>query len=152
MKRTELKRTGMKQKKRRSMRRSSPTNSKPHEDLKVRKEYRDSHPNCLLCGDTTHEIHHIRRGCLRVDHPANLAALCWGCHTRVHDAKSVYAPMTIEILYRKLLMKEFDRVALDAIGKPFIAGWLAQHRPGAVSAALSHAWFRLTEECGKADS
>lgn len=150
MKRSELKRTPFRRKRQKPMARRSKTNSRPHANKSIREQYRREHPRCLLCSNPTDEIHHIRRGCLRVDHPANLAALCWEHHQAVHDPKSVYAAMTIEILYRKLLIGEFDLVALDAIGKPLIAGWLDRHRPGACNPELCHQWFRLVEECKRA--
>lgn len=143
-----MKRTGIKRGTKRLAYRSK-KNSRPHENLAVCEQYRQEHPRCLLCQRSAEHIHHIRRGCLRADVPANLAALCGHCHGLVHDPSSQYAAMTIEVLYRKLLIGEFNPAALDALGGERIAGWLERHKPGAVSASLVHYWFRLSEECGK---
>lgn len=145
MKRTPSKRTG--EIERKPMRRGPSQNSQPHRDKDVTCAYADSHPFCLLCGDPTECLHHIRRGTgFRVDHPANLAALCWDCHEDVHSPKSVFAEKTIEILHMKWVLGEFDPAAWDAIGGPFIEGWLAMHEPE-VGTDVWRLWDRLVSAC-----
>lgn len=147
MKRTQIiRRTSMPRGKSR-LRHRSPTNSRPHENLAARNEYRQSHSRCLLCGGSAEHIHHVFGGNrARIDVAANLAALCSTCHRRMHEQPSAGR---IECLYRKQLIGEFDPAAIDAIGGERIAGWLSRHRPGAASGWLCHAWFRLSEECEK---
>ncbi len=131
---------------RKPMKRGPSKNSQPHRSKSVYNAYADSHPTCLLCGDPTAAIHHIRRGTMRVDVAANLAALCGDCHDEVHSSESKFAPMTIKILYKKLLCGEFDQSALDRLGTPLMEGWLAKYRPD-VNGPLIGYWLLLVEAC-----
>jgi hypothetical protein len=135
VKRSELKRKtplprGTSQmKQRKPIAKRSKSNSRPHENLPLREQYRRDHPRCLLCNQPADEIHHIRRGCLRVDVLVNLAALCWEHHQETHSPKSVYDVMTIRIVHAKWLLGEFEVAAWDAIGTPLFAGWLSRNEP-----------------------
>lgn len=137
MKRTELKRS------RKPLRKRSVKNSQPHRSQSVVSEYRDSHPTCLLCGNDAQHIHHIFGGAgMRIDTPANLAALCVRCHADCHTW-----PVNgkLDCLWRKLRRNEFNAVELDAMGGERIAGWLARNKPA--GGALLAMWAQLVDVC-----
>ena len=99
----------------------SKTNSKPNEDLMLRWKYAATHPTCLLCGNTTEQVHHVRRGCRRVDSLGNLAALCFGCHMVDGHGKED-AVLTIRCLFAKVKLREFCEADWNEIGTPYLAG------------------------------
>lgn len=53
--------------------------------------------------------------------------------------------MTIKILDKKRECGEYDPLALNAIGKPYMVGWLDQHKPA--TGVLLSMWFQLVKEC-----
>lgn len=55
---------------------------------RTRRVFLDEHPECWQCGQPSTVAHHVvpkERG--GSDEPANLAALCRGCHERLHGRK-----------------------------------------------------------------
>ena len=137
MRRTELKRS------RNPIRKRSVNNSQPHRSPRTVLEYRYSHTFCLLCEHYAHHIHHIFGGTgMRVDTPANLAALCVDCHRYCHG-KPIEGK--VYCLGRKMRINEFDPVGLNAMGGERIAGWLARNKPA--DGALLSEWAQLVDAC-----
>lgn len=142
LKRSELKRTAFKPK-RRSMNSISRTNSRKKENVPLRRAYMETHPRCLLCPLPSCDPHHIRGGTgFRHDVECNLAALCRSCHNGLH-ADTV--PGRIEVLFGKWKIGELDVAGLDALGGERLAGWLARNKPA--TGVLLSMWFRLVKEC-----
>lgn len=107
--------------------------------------YRASHPNCFRCGQKRDHIHHLFKGHRsRVDHPANIIAVCWRCHG-LDDSEPV--AFKVECLDWKLRRGELDVESLSRISGEQLAGWLDRHRPGACAPELRVQWLRLSEEC-----
>lgn len=105
-------------------------------------DYRETHPNCLLCGAPRDDLHHIfGGGRARCDVKANLAALCRECHGYAHT-KPVEAK--IVCLRMKLSIREFDAAELDSMGSERIAGWLARNEPSP-DTSLWRDWKRLVD-------
>jgi hypothetical protein len=118
LKRTQLKRSTKR------INRVSKKNAKPHRNQEVIDAYRTAHKSCALCGRPRDHIHHLCAGSrARVDHVANIIALCWGCHAEVHN-KPVEG--RIRCMSWKLKHGEFDAVALSGISGENVVGWLSR--------------------------
>lgn len=109
------------------LRRVSKTNSKPHRDRSVIDAYRDSHTTCFNCGESRDHIHHLFKGHRsRVDHEANIIAVCWECH-QIDDSEPV--EFKIRCLHWKWKNGELDVEALSRISGERLEGWLSRHEP-----------------------
>ena len=116
------------------MRPRSNTNSRPHEDLPLRRTYHTANPWCEYCvplmgvskfrRDTATEVDHIMQAG-RYDVITNLIACCHDCHRRKHE---LGASGKILGLWVKHTKGELHPEELSRLMRRPLLGWLEVER------------------------
>lgn len=113
------------------IRQRSPTNSRPHENIPLRRSYLEQNPICefhILCpmrfpSKDAVDPHHIFSAHMRPDYWSNLIAVSRDAHEVAERHKT---DMRIAAIYRKVMKGEFDPIEFKIVSGMYIAGYLAK--------------------------
>lgn len=130
-----------------SIRRRSKTNSRKHENLPLREQYRESNAHCEMTKrlkmfgvdqhDHSVEVHHVVGGAgRRVDVLSNLITVSRSCHAWLHAHPT---DGRILCLHQKMLKGELDAEEFRRVSGMTLAGWLELHQPQSDTASRAHA-------------
>ena len=118
------------------MRRRSPTNSRPLEDIPLRHSYLEANWTCefhLACPERfgrkkpdAVEVHHIFSVRQRPDLLTNVMATCRDCHELAERQKTEFRLLAI---WWKAKKGEFDPAEFHQASGYYVEGWVLSHAP-----------------------